>query len=728
MAFLACREVKRQLKIGKKYVEHDLKLDVKRFSLIIQTYLLAKLPTINCMTEIARRLQYSIEKWTIYPDQNLIDSGSDQIYVEPKTMSVLVFLIEKQGQTISREEFINEVWGGTVVTDNSLNQSISKLRKIFNDETAKPRIIETVSKRGYRLIAPVQMIDEEQVSKKKYGDFKFSLRNTVVILFSALTLAGIFWIYTKLVPGKKEYPSSIFSAIDGMERHPAFTKNADRVAYVFGNVCNDESEIRIQRIGSDETYSLARIPGFKKFPRFSGDDHELIFWNENGRPIVSTLYHAAPPDTSLIKWLEIPASVRGLDWTNDKKFITYSARSDDADQFCVFLFDREKNQVIQITKPIQSTTNDLYPVFSPDGKSIAFARGNSEFDFDLWTIEIETKNLKRLTFDNLTIRGLAWPVDGIFYSRLTEEDLFQLVRLGENSSEVISTSSDQYSAFDARNNKLIYQVNTAGISITGYDIPTHRRRILFNSNFQETNPEFSPSGKSFAFISNRTGPFQLWIGDITGTQIKKVSKTKLSNLSNQPRWSLDESSLLIDVIENGKSNVYQVNLKDGSTNLFINDASHPVFSNDGQFLYFNSRRTGSSQIWKIPVDGGKTDQITFKGGFVGFESPIDSSFYFMKETEDGIWRKKGSSEEMIFRGVTASEARNWRLFKNKIYFAKRFNEVWCYDILSKSSSKILTIDAGTCGLINGISISPDGKSILFSHDERIESDLRILEY
>lgn len=682
------------------------------------------------MNDKLEQFQYQIEKWTIIPDQNLISSGSEQIAVEPKTMSVLVFLIEKQGQTISREEFINEVWGGSIVTDNSLNQSISKLRKIFNDEAVKPRVIETVSKRGYRLIAQAQRINSERPSSGINTFSKSRLRMGVTVSLAIVTIVLGFLIYRLTYHTTKETRSNIFSAVDGMERHPAFSRNADRVAYVFGNVCNDESEIRIQSVGSDEMYNFARIPGFKKFPRFSGDDRELIFWNENGKPVTSTLYHVSLPDTAIVKWLEIPTPVRGLDWTNDKKFITYSARPDDADQFCIFMFDKEKNQIIQITKPIQSTTHDLYPVFSPDGKSIAFVRGNSEFDFDIWTLDIETKNLKRLTFDNLTIRGLAWPVDGIFYSRLTEEDQFQLVRLRENSSEVevISTSSDQFSAFDVKNNKLIFQVNVAGISITGYDLLTNRRSILFNSNFQEVNPEFSPSGNNFAFISNRTGPLQLWVGDITGTQIKKVSKTRLTNLSNQPRWSIDESFLIFDVIENGKSNVYRVNLKDGSTNLLINDASHPVFSNNGQFIYFNSRRTGTSQIWRIPAGGGEAHQITFRGGFIGFESPEDSSFYFIKETENGIWQKKGSSERIVFEGVAATEANNWRLYKNKIYFAKRFNEIWCYDILSKTSSKILTLDAGTCGLINGVSISPDGKSILFSHDERIESDLRILEY
>ena len=682
------------------------------------------------MNEQTKHAHYSLEGWSIYPDQNLIVSNTGQVSIEPKTMSVLLLMIEKQGQTISRDQFINEVWGGSIVTDNSLNQSISKLRKIFNDETAKPRIIETVSKRGYRLIVSVRKIDPDSPPHQDQPVFKRTYKIALGTLLLLITIGVSLWIYPKVNPDSKKLTPQIFSAVDGMERHPSFSRKEDQVVYVFGNVCNDESEIRIQAVGTDEIRSYAKFPGFKKFPNFSYDDKEIIFWNELDRQIKSTMYLLSVADTSVTKLLEIPTTVRGLDWSPDKKNIVYSARNQSPGSYCIYVFNKESGQITQMTYPTQSTINDLYPVFSHDGRSVAFIRGTSEFDFDIWTVNLETKNSERITFDNFWIGGLAWSEEGFLYSRLTGDDIFQLVSLNGRTrdEQVLFSSSNQVSAVDAGTHKIIFQTNTTAISISGYDLTTKHHRILFNSNFQENFPEFSPNGDRFAFISNRTGPFQLWIGDIAGTQTKKASQFRLDNVSNQPRWSPDEHFILVDVAENGKSNIYRISLNNGAATRFLEDASHPVFSPDGAYVYFNSRRSGASQIWKAPIEGGKASQITYNGGIIGFECRTDSSFYFMKETEDGIWQKKGQSERLILTDISASEINNWRLVDDQIFYTRRFNGIWRYDMKTKTSRQILTIDAGTCKIVNGLSISPNRQSLLFSSDERLESDLQIVDY
>jgi TolB-like protein/DNA-binding winged helix-turn-helix (wHTH) protein len=71
-------------------------------------------------------------------------------------MDVLVLMVRHAGQVVSREEFIKSVWNGTFVTDEVLSRCVYRLRQALGDDTRKPRFIETVSKRGYRLIAPVR--------------------------------------------------------------------------------------------------------------------------------------------------------------------------------------------------------------------------------------------------------------------------------------------------------------------------------------------------------------------------------------------------------------------------------------------------------------------------------------------------------------------------------------------------------------------------------------------
>ncbi len=79
-------------------------------------------------------------------------------HLEPKAAEVLATLARHAGQAVSREDLLTAVWPGVVVGDDALTQAIIKLRRALGDDARQPRYIETISKRGYRLIATVSEI------------------------------------------------------------------------------------------------------------------------------------------------------------------------------------------------------------------------------------------------------------------------------------------------------------------------------------------------------------------------------------------------------------------------------------------------------------------------------------------------------------------------------------------------------------------------------------------
>jgi TolB-like protein/DNA-binding winged helix-turn-helix (wHTH) protein/Tfp pilus assembly protein PilF len=92
----------------------------------------------------------------IEPARCAILAAKGETRVEPRVMDVLVLMVMHAEQVVTREEFIKTVWNGTFVTDEVLSRCIYRLRQALGDDTREPRYIETVSKRGYRLIAPVR--------------------------------------------------------------------------------------------------------------------------------------------------------------------------------------------------------------------------------------------------------------------------------------------------------------------------------------------------------------------------------------------------------------------------------------------------------------------------------------------------------------------------------------------------------------------------------------------
>jgi DNA-binding winged helix-turn-helix (wHTH) protein/TolB-like protein/Tfp pilus assembly protein PilF len=96
-----------------------------------------------------------IGEWSADPATNELRHGAKALRIEPKAMEVLVVLARHAGEVVSREQLFAAVWPGVVVGDEALTQSIIKLRRALGDDPRAPSYIETISKRGYRLVAPV---------------------------------------------------------------------------------------------------------------------------------------------------------------------------------------------------------------------------------------------------------------------------------------------------------------------------------------------------------------------------------------------------------------------------------------------------------------------------------------------------------------------------------------------------------------------------------------------
>jgi DNA-binding winged helix-turn-helix (wHTH) protein/Tol biopolymer transport system component len=106
--------------------------------------------------------EFRLGPWLVQPSQNTISNNGNTTRLEPKMVEVLVCLAERPGETLSKEQLIRKVWGDTFVTDDVLTRCISELRKALADDPRAPRVIETVSRKGYRLLEKVERVEPVQ--------------------------------------------------------------------------------------------------------------------------------------------------------------------------------------------------------------------------------------------------------------------------------------------------------------------------------------------------------------------------------------------------------------------------------------------------------------------------------------------------------------------------------------------------------------------------------------
>jgi TolB-like protein/DNA-binding winged helix-turn-helix (wHTH) protein len=93
--------------------------------------------------------------WQVDVESNRIARDGVEEKLEPRSMELLAYLARRPGQVVSRAEIEDQVWHGRVVSYEALSGTIAKIRKAFGDTGKEHRIIETIPKSGYRLIAPI---------------------------------------------------------------------------------------------------------------------------------------------------------------------------------------------------------------------------------------------------------------------------------------------------------------------------------------------------------------------------------------------------------------------------------------------------------------------------------------------------------------------------------------------------------------------------------------------
>ena len=132
--------------------------------------------------------RYLLNGYMVNSGTNEITLNGVETRIEPKSMEVLVFLVAHAGQVVSRAQIQDEVWGEVLVGDDSLTNAIIKLRKAFGDDARNPRVIETIPKRGYRLIAEVGEVDIGNIPVRPMRWLIIMVGGLVLVVLAALLL------------------------------------------------------------------------------------------------------------------------------------------------------------------------------------------------------------------------------------------------------------------------------------------------------------------------------------------------------------------------------------------------------------------------------------------------------------------------------------------------------------------------------------------------------------
>lgn len=680
---------------------------------------------------------FQVDSRRVEPSLNRISTTQGSETLEPKVMEVLVCLIQRAGQVVPRQDLIGEVWGDVYTSPDVVPRAISILRKAFEDDAADPRVIETVRKRGYRLIAEVVPLGESdrlEGTSVAPRTLRSGPSTPLILLLGTLAVLLIVLVaLSSLERGDTRggIPSiRPLSTFPGAESNPDVTPDGQQYAFVWGGPRGDNQDIYVGLVDSGTPYRLTHDPAPDVHPVWSPHADRVAFLRKFEKSEALLLVDVYGKQERKLLDLDFCG---GFDWSPDGKTLAISERDSRAGRFRLSLVsvDGLERKSAGIEGIEGGSVFD--PIFSPDGSELAFkylAGGSPE----IWVAPVSGGVPRRFRESS---RSLAWGSEGrnlLFTSdRTGSMSLWSLPLSGGPVHPLDLDGEISELSVAQRSDLAVYIQRTRDLNIWRSRIDSSRGQVgestrILASTRWEIHPRFSPQGNLVAFASNRSGSFELWVRDERSNSPMKLTDLKASFLGS-PSWSPDGRTIAFQVRIGKSADIYLIEIGEVTPRRLTSEPSDelsPSWSRDGRGIYFASNRAGEWNIYKVPVSGGDPIQVTQQGGYGGVESLEGDALFYSKRGE--LWKKSfATGQETSLLSVPSG---NWELVPGGIVFEEvgpkqrtsivlfRFRDGQTVELLQPAHE----IPEGG----HALSVSPDGTWLLYGQIDHSEADLMLV--
>jgi Tol biopolymer transport system component len=260
---------------------------------------------------------------------------------------------------------------------------------------------------------------------------------------------------------------------------------------------------------------------------------------------------------------------------------------------------------------------------------------------------------------------------------------------------------------------------------------------LIASTQVDTLPRHSPDGRHVLFVSNRSGQFALWTCDADGAGCRMVTVMG-DRLMSSGEWAPDGQRVAFTrpgrIV--GRPEIHVAQLEGGLTHRVTDDGvvgATPVWSPDGRWIYFvvvgRDENPVAWPIWKVPSTGGPA-VVTAAKGRVPRASEDGRFLYYLKGAapRGQLWRidLNSGAESFVLDDNVGNF--NWVLWRDTVIYTKvaagRATAVQ-RDLATGRTREVASL--GQTGMPTGVSVSPDGRWILYAQSEQTGSDLFVVD-
>ena len=689
---------------------------------------------------------------------------------------VLSMLLERPGELVTREQLRERLWPGDtfVEYDQGLNAAVNRLREALGDSADRPRFIETLPRRGYRFLgtteipsrnseteiltqaanglAPVASATVVSAADVKPGraipepaESSPRRRTGRILAVSSVAILVVGFLLYALQ--HRETPNGIAAAkvipvttLPGQETSPTFSPDGSQIAFAWNGQSNSVSgfDLYVKTVGSERMLRLTNKPAHRISAAWSPDGSQIVFSRLSDEGSGVFLIPAlGGPERKLLDANFDDDPFGGISWSPDGKTLALSPQSASGSHIVLLSLDTLQTRTLE---GAPRCWNAGTPVFSPDGRDLAFMCTSSVAVYSIDVVRLESGSSRRLDSMMGFPRGLAWSADGNSLILVNDPgdggELWQLSIDGKLSPLPFGEQASS-PVIAARGKRIAYARTAKTINIWRIDLaardPERTATKLISSTRIQQDPQYSPDGKKIVFESNRSGAQEIWLADADGSNLVQLTSFK-GPLTGAPQWCSDSRRISFDSRASGTAAIYVEDIYERLPRRVQTDQQNlalPSWSQDCRWLFASD---GHDNLYRIGSQGGNAALVSSNGTYYSVARG-DRVFFNVRGTQGKVEIRSrpitGGSEEPLQNMPSVSYSESWTAAAKGIYYTDSRSgatSLMFYDFGRKTTnevSKLPQMPTSAGGL--GMSVSPDGRWLVYTQTDSQDSDLMLVE-
>jgi DNA-binding winged helix-turn-helix (wHTH) protein len=608
-----------------------------------------------------------------------------EVAIEPKLFELLLLFVQQPNSIISRQGILDNLWTGSLVTDNAINKLVANLRKILADDPKNPRYIQTVPKRGYRLVCKVTLLETLKVSEnnpptnksfteenKSLNAVKYKTTGAAIIVLLLILFSLFLW--QALTNNNKNGIDNRYTVeltrAHGAEQSARMHPDSNHLYYLKSTPDNDRYQLWIKNINTAKIkqVDLGRSNISKIISVVAGEKNgttNLLYLDK--KQDSCGVYQAVliQPSSSkktkqtikAIQWQQTEKlfdcsdkRIKDIDYHASKNMIYYTAQPQNYWPNQIYAFDlaTKKQSFVAQAEPVGWGHHSID--ISPDGNKLLIMSTNGDYKTQLLVLNlINNEVTEGFKFDYLVTEAI-WHHDSeqvYFYAAPPAHQIIKSDLNGDHAIAVVSVSeylSPQMSLFPDGQN-LLFSTEQKNFSNRWLAAPKQAASID-NSTVYDITPALFHHRAQYLFISKRSGRRQLYLGHYDTKQAEIVTNFSQDHWLGYMAMSANDQSILLSA----ENEVYLIPISylNGIDPLTTLKQEHLIFTSEQPIISLDwltkksvaitTVNNGIPELKTVDLVNNKVQQLKGKWAYGLTDSQHPEYTYLIEQQTNALYR------------------------------------------------------------------------------------------